>query len=69
MLNFRVSKLHNTMVWGLEILGFTSLGHSARSAGFGSFRVYFIACSARSAHRVQGLEVLGFTSMTQGFKA
>ena len=52
-LNFRVWKLHNT---GLEILGFASLGHSARSAheclGFGSFRVYFIACSERSAHRV-----------------
>ena len=40
-LNFRVWKLDNTMVSGLETLGFTSLGQSARSSheglGFGDF--------------------------------
>ena len=58
-LNFRVWKLHNTMVSGLEILGFTSLGHSARSAheglGFGNFRVYF--SGTQRAQRALGFRV------------
>ena len=57
-LNFRVWKLHNTMVSGLEILGFTSLGHSARSSheglGFGIFRAYL--CPQRVRSRVPGFQ-------------
>ena len=57
-LNFRVWKLHNTMVSGLEILGSTSLGHSARSAheglGFGNFRVF---SGTQRAQRALGLRV------------